>query len=160
MSNSLTPPTASPSAYCGQCGAVVNAGAAACLRCGFRPSAARNFCQRCGTAAAPGQAVCLSCGSGLSGATGSGGEKSKVAAGLLGILLGGFGAHKFYLGYNNAAVIMLVVTLVGFCSVFFFIGLLFVWVPSIVGLIEGIMYLTKSDDDFNQTYVVEKREWF
>lgn len=59
--------------------------------------------------------------------------KSKMVAGLLGILLGGFGAHRFYLGYNQIGVIQLVVT-------FFTCGLGAVW-----GLIEGILILTGSE---------------
>lgn len=74
-------------------------------------------------------------------------EPSKrVAAGVFGILLGGFGVHKFYLGYTVPGVIMLVL----FCT----------GVPGIIGLIEGIIYLTKSDEDFYRTYQVGKKEWF
>lgn len=80
------------------------------------------------------------------------GEKSKVVAGVLGILLGAFGVHKFYLGYTKEGVILLAVSLVSF-------GML-AWASSIVGLIEGIMYLTKSDQEFEQTYVVGRKAWF
>ena len=81
-------------------------------------------------------------------------EKSKVAAGLFAIFLGALGIHKFYLGYTKEAVIMLVVSLVGSCIV---AG------PAImgtIGLIEGIIYLTKSDEDFNATYVQGHKGWF
>jgi TM2 domain-containing membrane protein YozV len=80
------------------------------------------------------------------------GEKSKVVAGVLGILLGAFGVHKFYLGYTKEGIILLAVSLVSF-------GML-AWASSIVGLIEGIMYLTKSDQEFEQTYVVGRKAWF
>ena len=59
-------------------------------------------------------------------------QKSKVAAGVLGILLGGFGAHNFYLGYTGKAVLQLVLTL---CSC----GIASLW-----GFIEGILILTGS----------------
>ena len=72
----------------------------------------------------------------------------KLIAGLLGILLGGLGVHKFYLGMTTAGVIQLV------------IGVVTCGVGSLIGLIEGIIYLTKSDTDFYQTYVVEKKQWF
>ena len=51
-----------------------------------------------------------------------GSEKSKLVAGLLGIFLGGFGVHKFYLGYTKEGIIMLAVWLVGLllCSNFRF----------------------------------------
>jgi TM2 domain-containing membrane protein YozV len=74
----------------------------------------------------------------------------KLAAGLLGIFLGCFGIHKFVLGYTVPGVIMLVVsiTCVGYP------------VMQVIGLIEGIMYLTKSDEEFYQTYIANKKEWF
>jgi len=80
--------------------------------------------------------------------------KDRTTAGILGILLGAFGAHKFYLGYTTPAVIMLVVSLVGSCLV---VG---PFVMGIIGLIEGIIYLTKSDAEFQNTYVTNKKFWF
>jgi TM2 domain-containing membrane protein YozV len=76
----------------------------------------------------------------------------KIAAGICGILLGSFGVHKFILGYTGAGVIMLLVTLLT-C---------FLAAPiiSIIGLIEGILYLTKSDAEFVRTYVEGRKEWF
>jgi TM2 domain-containing membrane protein YozV len=76
----------------------------------------------------------------------------KLVAGILGILLGGLGIHKFYLGMNTPGIIMLVVTLVtcGFGG----------FITGIIGIVEGIMYLTKSDQDFYQQYIVEKKQWF
>jgi len=160
MSYLPSPPPYGHGAHCGQCGKGVAPGALACMSCGFSPSASGNFCQRCGNPATPGQVVCLRCGSALRGFGGSPSDKSKIAAGVLAILLGGFGLHKFYLGYTNAAVIMLVGTLGGFCLTFFWIGLLFVWIPSIIGLVEGIIYLTKSEAEFHASYVLNRREWF
>lgn len=93
--------------------------------------------------------------------------KDKTVAGILGILLGSFGAHKFYLGYQNEAIIMLAVTLggyiLGFIGSFIVVGAcLFVapMVMGVIGLIEGIMYLTKTDQDFYNTYVANKKAWF
>lgn len=76
------------------------------------------------------------------------GENKKVLVGVLGIVLGGFGVHKFILGYNKEGVIQLILTLVtcGF--------------GSLIGLIEGIIYLTKSDEEFYNTYQVGKKPWF
>lgn len=84
------------------------------------------------------------------------GTKDKLVAGLLGIFLGSLGIHKFYLGYNNAGLIMLLVTLVGSiitCGIS-------AAVMSIIGLIEGIIYLTKTDEQFYEIYVVEQKAWF
>jgi TM2 domain-containing membrane protein YozV len=76
------------------------------------------------------------------------GAEKKVVAGILGILLGGFGIHKFYLGYTKEGIIQIIVTIVT-CGV-----------GSIIGLIEGIIYLTKSDEDFVATYITGKKGWF
>ena len=79
-------------------------------------------------------------------------EKQKLTAGLLGIFLGSLGIHKFYLGYKKEALIMLLVSLLtcGFGAS----------VMGIIGLIEGIMYLTKSDEEFADTYVNNQKGWF
>lgn len=83
------------------------------------------------------------------------GQKSKVAAGLLAIFLGGLGIHKFYLGASTAGVIMLLCTLLGFILLF-----IPTFIVGIIALIEGIIYLTKSDEDFYRTYEVGKKAWF
>ena len=84
------------------------------------------------------------------------GASNKVAAGICGIFLGCFGVHKFILGMNTAGIIMLLVSLIGgICTCGITTG-----VMSIIGLIEGIIYLSKSDAEFYQTYVVQKKEWF
>ncbi len=84
------------------------------------------------------------------------GAKNKVAAGLLGIFLNCLGIHKFYLGYNKEGGIYLAITLGG--------GLITCGaasgVMSIIGFIEGIIYLTKSDEEFERTYVENKKSWF
>jgi TM2 domain-containing membrane protein YozV len=84
------------------------------------------------------------------------GANKKLVAGLLGILLNGLGIHKFYLGYNTEGIIMLGVWVVGLiftCG----IGSM---VVSVIGIIEGIMYLTKSDEEFVRTYIQNKKPWF
>lgn len=75
-------------------------------------------------------------------------ESKKVLAGILGILLGGFGAHRFILDDAKGGLIRLAITLVT-CGL-----------GSVIGLVEGIIYLTKSDEEFIQTYQVEKKAWF
>lgn len=80
------------------------------------------------------------------------GAEKKVAAGICGILLGALGIHKFILGYKKEGLIMLLVTVLS-CG-------LLGGIMGIVGLIEGIIYLTKSDEDFSTTYVQGKKGWF
>jgi len=76
------------------------------------------------------------------------GENKKMIAGILAILIGGFGIHKFVLGYTKEGIIQIVITFVT-CGI-----------GSILGLIEGIIYLTKSDEEFYNTYQVGKKPWF
>ena len=76
------------------------------------------------------------------------GADKKIVAGLLGVLAGGFGIHKFILGYTTEGIIQIVITFVT-CGI-----------GSIIGLIEGIIYLTKSDEDFVRTYIQNKKGWF
>jgi TM2 domain-containing membrane protein YozV len=73
-------------------------------------------------------------------------ESKRVLCGVLAILLGWLGIHKFVLGYTTPGIIQLVL---GLC---FGIG-------GIIGLIEGIIYLTKSDEEFVRTYQIGKKEW-
>ena len=76
------------------------------------------------------------------------GENKKMLAGLLAIFLGAFGVHKFILGYTKEGVIMLVATVLLMVLTCGTLG----WVVGIIGVIEGILYLTKSDEEFFNTY--------
>ncbi len=83
-------------------------------------------------------------------------SNKKLAAGLTGIFLGAFGVHKFILGYTKPAVIMLVVSLAGgavTCGVASF-------VMGVIGLIEGIIYLTKTPQEFQAMYIDAEKDWF
>jgi TM2 domain-containing membrane protein YozV len=83
------------------------------------------------------------------------GADKKLLAGILGIVLGGLGVHKFILGYTTEGIIMVVT---------YFVGLFLCGIPSmvvaIIGIVEGITYLTKSDEEFVQTYIRNKKAWF
>ena len=87
-------------------------------------------------------------------------DNKKILAGILGIVLGAFGVHKFILGYQKEGFIMLGITIVGFVLSCIGIGIFMVWISGMIGLIEGIIYLTKSDEDFYNTYQVGKKPWF
>ena len=73
-------------------------------------------------------------------------ESKRILCGILGILLGGFGVHKFVLGYTVPGILHIVLACTG--------------ISGIIGLVEGNIYLTKSDEDFVQTYQIGKKEWF
>jgi TM2 domain-containing membrane protein YozV len=77
---------------------------------------------------------------------------NKLPAGICGILLGGFGVHKFILGYTGAGLIMLLVTVLT-CGIGW-------WVMHVIGLVEGIIYLCKPDEEFVRVYVDGRKEWF
>jgi TM2 domain-containing membrane protein YozV len=77
---------------------------------------------------------------------------NRIPAGICGILLGGLGVHKFVLGYTGAGLIMLLVTVLT-CGIGW-------WVMHVIGLIEGIIYLCKSDEEFARVYVDGRKEWF
>lgn len=75
-------------------------------------------------------------------------SEKKIAAGLLGILLGPFGANKFYLGYISEGFIQIGINIIT-CGM-----------ASVIPFIEGIIYLTMSDQQFDQTYIQNKKAWF
>jgi TM2 domain-containing membrane protein YozV len=79
-------------------------------------------------------------------------SSKRTSAGICAILLGGFGVHKFILGYTTEGFILLASTLLT-CG----IGAA---ITSVIGLAEGIIYLTKTDEEFLNTYVVNKKSWF
>lgn len=79
-------------------------------------------------------------------------SNKRIVAGIIAILLGSLGIHKFILGYQKEGIIMLVISFLSF-------GIL-AGLVALVGLIEGIIYLTKSDEEFYQIYQVGNKPWF
>ena len=90
----------------------------------------------------------------------SSGENKKLIAGLLALFVGYLGIHKFILGYNKEGIILLAGFVIGCLTYCFIIGIFIIMAVAIVPFIEGIIYLTKSDEDFYQTYQVGKKPWF
>lgn len=134
--------------FCKNCGKEVNVGAAVCTSCGVQVGGGMNFCQNCGNQTAPGAAVCTNCGMGLGNPQGmpnynpnmnmnmnmnvNPNAKSKMAAGLLGLFLGAYGIHNFYLGNTGRGIAQIIVTIVT-CGI-----------GSLWGFIEGILILCGS----------------
>ena len=112
--------------YCKNCGNSMDPNAVICVKCGCAKGTGNSYCPNCGQATVPGAAACTNCGVALNAAP-SGEQKSKLAAGLLGIFLGGLGIHNFYLGYTGKAVAQLLLSCTG--------------ISGIWGLIEGILIL-------------------
>lgn len=108
---------------------------------GGTKGADEKFCHECGAIIRAKAEICPQCGVRQSAPTGSpfaSDRKSRVAAALFGILLGGLGVHHFYLGRIGLGILYLV-----FCWTI---------VPAIVGFIEGIIYLSMSDAAFSAKY--------
>lgn len=113
------------------------------------------YCFACGAPIDARAELCPHCGVRQGDAASSDLRKAggdKLAAGLCGIFLGYLGIHKFLLGMTTPGLILLLVSL-GTCG----IGIA---VTGTIGLIEGIIYLTRTDEDFYETYVVGKKPWF
>lgn len=128
------------SRYCTKCGAINDDTAQYCITCqaplspvsgGYQPMQSVN----------PG-------GPGAMTDWKAAGADKKIVAGILAIVLGWAGVHKFILGYTTEGIIMLV------------IGLLTCGLSNIIGIVEGIIYLTKSDEDFVRTYIQGRKGWF
>lgn len=140
--------------HCRNCAQQIDANAVVCVHCGVPPHLEKKFCPNCAQPTAPNQTLCTKCGVQIVPAF-AGADKNRVTAALLAFFLGGFGAHKFYLGYNTEGIIILLVV---------WGGLVCFGVPTmimgVVILIEAILYLTKTDQDFYQTYVLNRKGWF
>lgn len=103
------------------------------------PEPDEQYCSSCGEIIKAEAEICPECGVRQRPPASSG--KDRTTAGIFALLLGGIGAHKFYLGKTGQGVLYL-------C---------FSWtlIPAIIGFIEGIIYLTKSDEEFQRAYVDE-----
>ena len=126
------------SRYCTKCGAVNDDTAQYCISCQAPLSTVSGY--------QPMQSVNQGVQSGGVNWQAMGADK-KLVAGICGILLGGFGVHKFILGYTNEGIIQIVLTVLT-CGA-----------GGILGIVEGIIYLTKSDEEFVRTYIQNKKGW-
>ena len=153
----MAPPFQSPSGlFCTNCGNPVHEHAAACMSCGAKPVGHKRFCRHCAAALNPEQVICVRCGAGISatgasrsvggGYTGTTSPKSKLTAGLLALFLGGLGVHKFYMGSWGWGLVYLL--------------LCWTYIPALIALVEGIMYLVQSKDAFAEKYPPETQAPF
>ncbi|MBD5657800.1 MAG: TM2 domain-containing protein [Candidatus Eremiobacteraeota bacterium] len=124
--------------YCRNCGAKLSENALVCTACGVLRGRGNRYCWSCSNQPGGEAVVCTMCGARLSGIEKCGARfnsslplssRSKVTAGILGLLLGSFGVHRFYLGFTTIGVIQILVTI---CT----IGWGGIW-----GTVEGILIL-------------------
>jgi TM2 domain-containing membrane protein YozV len=89
-------------------------------------------------------------------------ENKKMAAGLCALLIGTFGIHKFILGYTTEGIIYIVTFFVLMFLTIITCGIGgFLFIPfGAIPLIEGIIYLTKTDEEFYEIYQKNKKPWF
>jgi TM2 domain-containing membrane protein YozV len=127
------------SRYCTKCGAVNDDTAQSCVSCQTPLSSISGY--------QPMQSVNQGASGAMTDWKAMGADK-KIVAGICAILLGWAGVHKFILGYTTEGVIQLV------------IGILTCGLSNIIGIVEGIIYLTKSDEEFVRTYIQGKKGWF
>ncbi|MDE6785337.1 MAG: NINE protein [Ruminococcus sp.] len=133
--------------YCRNCGSTVDTGSPVCTNCAVPVGQGTRYCPNCGAETLADSNACMQCGFVLNAnavrpPVGAQGAKSKIAAGLLGIFLGAFGVHNFYLGYNQKAVAQLVATIIGIVLSCIGIGALIVFAIEVWGIVEGIFILT------------------
>lgn len=137
---------------CTRCGTANPDNAVYCAHCGSpmaQGNPASTRCPNCGNPIHPLTTACPNCGMVFQPVIVPGTvdpRKSKIAAGLLGIFLGGLGVHNFYLGYTGKAVAQLILTLVGSIFGCFVFPLIAAAAAGIWGLVEGIMILAGSID--------------
>jgi TM2 domain-containing membrane protein YozV len=134
------------------------------------PADERKYCTECGSAIRRKAVVCPACGVAQGAMPVSAGPTlpyqpamavptsgpNRIVTGVLALVLGIFGVHKFMLGYVGEGFLMLVLGIVGApCT-----GGVLTLVIWGISLAEGIIYLTKSDAEFHQMYVVNQKRWF
>jgi TM2 domain-containing membrane protein YozV len=128
--------------FCRNCAYPIDSSAPQCPRCGSPNGSGSNYCHACGHEALPEGGQCSFCGFAEPAAQAPKG-RSRVVAGVLGILLGALGVHNFYLGHVGKGMLQLMITLISLGTLGF--------ISAIWGLVEGIMILagtivTDADD--------------
>jgi len=122
------------------------------------------FCPKCGKETPENQAFCASCGAPLAeaakmqqapGTSAAISPKSRLATALFAFFLGDFGAHRFYVGKTGTAVVMLVLGLIGWATVWFLVGIPFLVIVGIWRLVDFILAVAGMMRD-SQGRLIEK----
>ena len=152
--------------YCSHCGQQADEGSRFCNHCG-RPLWESRLCPNCGREPEKAARFCNHCGqsmpnqsTGEAAYSSASPTKTKVAAGVLAIVVGWLGIHKFYLGYTTQGIILVGAFIASLLLAIIIVGIFGLIAITTITLIEGILYLTKTDEEFHYTYVVNRKEWF
>jgi TM2 domain-containing membrane protein YozV/RNA polymerase subunit RPABC4/transcription elongation factor Spt4 len=133
-------------------------GAVFCNKCGFKLSAGDAFCPKCGADAPSGSATFAQprqgpqAGYARQGNQYSPRKKERIVAGILAILLNGLGIHKFYLGKTGLGILYFVLCVLGLVFSWLFIPALISLTICIIAIIEGIVILVNSEEEFDRKY--------
>ncbi|HKG47714.1 MAG TPA: NINE protein [Pyrinomonadaceae bacterium] len=122
-----------------------------CTKCGAVNDEMAQYCSNCQaplTAVGTGYQPMQSVNPGTMTDWKAMGADKKITAGICAILVGWLGVHKFILGYTTEGIIQLV------------LGVISCGLTSIISIVEGVIYLTKSDEEFVRTYIQNKKGWF
>ena len=129
--------------FCRNCGKELIGSPEICLECGAKPMNGASFCSNCGAATTELTEMCVKCGARMGGVAakaiaGDISPKSRLAVTLLAFFLGEFGAHRFYLGKIGTAIVMLILGILGWATIWIFVGWIFLIPVGIWALIDFI----------------------
>ncbi len=151
------PKTGVRGGFCRNCGKELIGTPEICMNCGAKPSAGNSFCQACGAETNPLAEICIKCGVRLAKAGVAAGDvspKSRLAATLLAWFLGGFGAHRFYLGKTATAIGMLALTILGWITIWIWgLGFLFLVAVGIWAFVDFLIAVTGNMKDLEGKFI-------
>jgi len=129
--------------FCRNCGKELIGSPEICPECGAKPMNGASFCSNCGAATTELTEMCVKCGARVGGVAakaiaGDISPKSRLAVTLLAFFLGEFGAHRFYLGKIGTAIVMLILGILGWATIWIFVGWIFLIPVGIWALIDFI----------------------
>jgi TM2 domain-containing membrane protein YozV len=121
--------------FCRNCGKELTGAPEICINCGAKPMSGTSFCPGCGASTTPLTEMCVKCGARVTNIS----PKSRLAATLLAWFLGVFGAHRFYIGKTGTAIVMLLLWIAGWATIWLFVGYIFFIAVGIWAFVDFIV---------------------